>query len=142
MTNRRRERRAHARVDLGTGAVVFGADDFRGNYMVQNLCAKGALLTGSMRGNVALTRGEQVNLLLQLPDGPSIELEAKVVRCAATTDQLMALAVEFETVSPSVEDAIHEALLGAIDPGHRPSRPDLFDDQVEEAVVAEVTAHA
>lgn len=118
-----RERRKHSRLDITATAVLFYEGVELGHYLVQNLCAGGALFTG----NVGIDHGENVQVILQLANGPPLEIDARVVRQVNTVSDLAALAVEFEHESTTTEDVIHEALLGALDPEYAPFNPDLVE---------------
>jgi len=104
------ERRRHARGDLPLTAVLFQRDATLGRFVVQNLSASGALLTG--RRDVSTD--ERVRVLLALPGRDPLVLAGRVARRASAPNQLYALAVQFKHSTPGTEDEIQEALVAEI----------------------------
>lgn len=115
------ERRVHQRADLAAVAIVVRGGTDVGRFLVQNLSAAGALLTG---GNGAQV-GDSVLIRLEVSGHTPVVVNARVLR-RAQTDDVTALAVEFRHRSPDTEDAIHEAVLGALEDAER-SQP-FFKD--------------
>lgn len=88
-------------------AVLFQRDATLGRFVVQNLSASGALLTG--RRDVDID--QRVRVLLPLPGREPLVLAGRVARRASAPNQLYALAVQFRHRSPLTEDEIQEALV-------------------------------
>jgi len=112
-------RRSHERVSVPTTAVLFQGEAAVGRYVVQNVSAGGALLTGRR------TVGPQADVRLLLPlvgDEPMV-LGARIKRRAQALNGLVAVAVAFEHESALSETAFREAVLHAgprSDPEKRP----------------------
>src|SRR5687767_10283876 len=100
------ERRRFPRVDLRASAMLLQRGGAVGRFVVQNLSASGALLTGAR----VVRRSAPLRLLLELPGGVAVTLGARVRR-RATIGDLVALAVSFRHIQESSEDRIQEALL-------------------------------
>ena len=103
------DRRRHVRsaaADVPLTAVVFMRDVAVGRFIVQNLSAGGALLTG--RRDVPLD--ERVRVMLPLPGRDPLVVDGRVARRADAGNEIVALAVQFRHKSPRTEDEIHEAL--------------------------------
>jgi len=111
----RRERRHHNRLSLPASAILFLDGVELGHYIVQDLCAGGALLTGSVATTM---KGDVVQVLLHLPGQPPLEIDACVRRMVDTVGHMVAVGIEFEHEDAFTEDAIQEALLGALDPDY------------------------
>ncbi len=118
------ERRAHRRVDLPATAVLMRGGVDAGRFIVQNLSAAGALLTG--HGD--LPDGAAVQLRLEFDAGNRVVLRGRVVRRAETGANMVALAIAFRHASPDTEDAIQQAVLDALEVAVR-SEPFFKDVQ-------------
>jgi hypothetical protein len=105
------ERRAHRRVDLPATAVLLRGGVDAGRYIVQNLSAAGALLTGGGR----VPPGSAVQLRLEINGHEPVVVHGRVLRSAATVADMCALAVSFRHRSPDTEDAIQQAVLDALE---------------------------
>lgn len=103
-------------------AVVFERERTLGRFVVQNLSAGGALLTG--RHDVG--RNETVRVLLPLPGREPLVLWGRVVRRASAPNQLHVLGIEFEHPTPTTEDAIQEALVSEIQRRACASKPGVL----------------
>lgn len=113
------ERRSHSRGDLPITAVLFKRNATLGRFVVQNLSAGGALLTGQHDVDV----DERVRVVLPLPGREPLVLSGRVVRRASAPNQLCVLGVEFEHRSPRTEDEIQEALVTEIQRRATSSKP-------------------
>jgi CheY-like chemotaxis protein len=104
------DRRRFLRREVLATAAIFSSDRLHGVFLVQNLSAGGASLVGDM----PLPPGDTVTMLLQFPGKSSVSVSARVVRqVKATKDRRFAVA--FVDLSPEDEDAIHEAIVGALE---------------------------
>ena len=132
------DRRAHPRVGLTTTATLVQRGEPVGRFMVQNLSAGGALLTGAPH----VSRAAPVRLVLELPDGP-LTVDAELHR-SVDVGGLVALAVAFRHVEPRSEDRIQDAVLGMLDKGYRDTHPAVVVVDVSErarlTLAAELTA--
>jgi hypothetical protein len=108
------ERRHHQRVDVRATAILERGGQ-RARYLVQNLSAHGALLTGT--DDVA--DATPLDLELELPGRDRVSVRAKVLRRAPAAGDMVALAVAFRHRSPDTEDAIQQAVLEALEEAHR-----------------------
>lgn len=104
------ERRSHPRADLGATAVLVMGGRDTARFVVQNLSARGALLTGSRSLDVA----RPCSLRLELGSAQPVTLRARVVRRAPIVRGLFALAVEF-VHRADTEDAVQQAVLEALE---------------------------
>lgn len=107
------DRRRHTRSTAANApltAVVFMRDVAVGRFIVQNLSAGGALLTG--RRDVPLD--ERVRVMLPLPGRDPLVVEGRVSRKADAGNDIVALAVQFRHGNPRTEDEIQEALAGEL----------------------------
>ncbi len=100
------ERRSRQRVDLGATAVLMMGGQATARFVVQNLSARGALLTGS----AALEVTRPCALRLELSHSGPVSIRARVVRRATIVQGLFAVAVEFVHRGDS-EDAVQQAVL-------------------------------
>lgn len=105
------ERRKHRRVDLPATAVLIRGGLDAGRYVVQNLSAAGALLTGD--GDVEV--GTPVQFRLEMDGHAPVSVRGRVVRRAETVSDLVVLAVAFHHRRPDTEDAIQQAVLDALE---------------------------
>ena len=103
------DRRGEPRLGAPASAVLLVAGEEVGRYAVDNLSIDGALITGE----VALRRGERIQLLLQVGRAHPIEVDARVVHRQSTPAHDCALGVTFEHTSAATEDSLREALLGS-----------------------------
>jgi hypothetical protein len=105
------ERRTHRRMDLSATAVLLKSGVDTRRYIVQNLSAAGALLTGE--GDVA--SGSEVVLRLEIHGHAPVVVRGRIVRRAETVANMVAMAVSFRHRSPDTEDAIQQAVLDALE---------------------------
>lgn len=105
------ERRRHRRSDLPATAVLVRGGLDSGRYVVQNLSAAGALLTGDADVEV----GTPVELRLEFADHDPVRVRGRVVRRAETVAEMVVLAIAFRHRSPDTEDAIHQAVLDSLE---------------------------
>lgn len=105
------DRRRHARSELMATAVVFSARKLHGTYLVQDLSAGGACLLGQLD----VTPGSKLSLLLQFPGKTSFSVEAIVIRHDALGPMRERTAVNFTQIPADQEDTIHEAILAALE---------------------------
>ncbi len=105
------DRRAHSRADLPATAVLLRGGVDAGRYIVQNLSAAGALLTGDADVDV----GSPVQLRLEIGGRSPVVVKGRVVRRAQTVANLVALAINFRHRSPDTEDAIQQAVLESLE---------------------------
>lgn len=118
------ERRAHRRVDLSATAVLMRGGLDAGRFIVQNLSAAGALLTGA-----GIVPDEPtVQLRLEIDGRSPVVVRGRVVRRAETGADMVALAISFRHPSPDTEDAIQQAVLDALEVAVR-SEPFFKDVQ-------------
>jgi len=101
------DRRKHPRFNVPATASIFHDGLELGRYLVQNLSLGGALLTGDSKAPEDVV----VQVLLELDDHRSIEIEARVVRHLYAFGQTTALAIAFEHADSYSEDMITEAML-------------------------------
>jgi hypothetical protein len=111
-------------MDLPATAVLLRSGVDTGRYIVQNLSAAGALLTGD--GDV--TPGSEVVLRLEIDGHAPVVVRGRIVRRAETGADMVALAVSFRHRSPDTEDAIQQAVLDALELAVR-SEPFFKDAQ-------------
>ena len=104
------ERRAHRRIDLPASAVLLRGGTEAQRFVMQNLSAAGALLTGSR----PLPENRLLLFRLDLPAHAPIAVRGKVSRQAVVAG-MYALAIEFVDPSPETEDAIQQAMLDALE---------------------------
>ena len=97
------ERRENLRADVPATAFVADADNASGPYLVENLSAGGALLSGGPR----FPTGAPVQVLLRLPERAALSVDGVVARRAKGD----AFAVSFIHQDDEVKDAIHEIVL-------------------------------
>jgi len=105
------ERRSQRRAGVAALASLVREGVTVGRFLVQNLSASGALLTGrdlAKDGDLLLVR-------LELPGRAPMSLSARVVRRVPTPSDLTAFAVEFRHRSPDTEDAIQQVVLDALE---------------------------
>jgi CheY-like chemotaxis protein len=113
----RSERRSHDRAHLLATAIVLRRDRPVGRYVVQNLSAGGALLTGSH----PVEPGTRIRVLLRFPDQKMVTLHAKVARRSRTEGDVVSLAVTFRHRSDATQDVIQQEALAALLRSCRPS---------------------
>ena len=101
-----RERRLHPRFAALSPALVVGEGGVTSHCLVEDLSAGGARISG----NPALTVGEQVRLLLQLPGRGPFSLHGSVVRRFGDQSNPAAFGISFKQApqrqSRSVEDTV------------------------------------
>jgi PilZ domain len=105
------ERRGERRVDVPATAIVVKGGADAGRFLVQNLSATGALLTGGD----AVRVGDSVLLRLEVMGHRPVVIQARVLRRASASSDVTALAVEFRHRSPDTEDAIQQVVLDALE---------------------------
>ncbi len=119
------DRRRHARSPVMARCQVFSADLHHGEFLVQDLSAGGACLTGRIvdgESTVPMGVGQKLRLLMELPAalaaplaGPAtLTLSGRVVRVLThvTPGQF---AVEFVGVSAEDEDLIQDSVTLALE---------------------------
>jgi hypothetical protein len=127
------ERRRFQRVDLRATAMLLQRGGAIGRFVVQNLSASGALLTGAHD----VRRSAPLRLVLELPGGEAVTLGVRVRR-RATIGDVVALAVSFRHLQASSEDRIQEAILDQLDRSHREEHPAVLVVEEEPALRAEL----
>lgn len=105
-TNRARDRRKHRRAAVNATAVLLDEGVELGHYLVQNLSAGGALLTGDDGPEL----GSLLTVLLEIEGQTPFELAGHVIRRKERLGQLSAIAVAFEHESGYTEDLILSAM--------------------------------
>lgn len=93
------ERRRHPRAGVSTSTTAYLDDVERTRYVVENLSAGGALLSGGPH----LPVGAELSLILHIREGRTISVRARVVRHGDSTT----LGVEFIGLGAADEDLIH-----------------------------------
>ena len=106
-----RDQRAHRRVELPASAVFLENGQECGRYVVQNLCAAGALLTGS----VGLYEGQEAEFRIELTPERAVAVRGRVLRRASIDRGMWALALELVDPTADVEDEIQQAVLEALE---------------------------
>jgi hypothetical protein len=81
-----------------------------GDYLIENLSAGGALLVHGPR----LCPGTRLRVVLRGAGMRPLSLQAIAVRLDNAPDCRLMTAVKFVSVSPSIEDAIHQTVLRAL----------------------------
>jgi hypothetical protein len=111
---RQAERRSKHRVDLDGRAVLFQRGDHLGQYVLENLSAGGAWITGDR----SVRPGHLVHLLIDLaPRSETLSLTGSVRRTRAESNggsSTTGMAIAFPALSADQEDAIHDAVLRAL----------------------------
>jgi hypothetical protein len=113
-----RDRRSNHRVDLDGRAVLFQRGDHVGQYILENISAGGALISGASD----LRPGHLVHLLIDLASGAgTMSLTGSVRRVrdhshgnGNENGSGVGLAISFPVLSADQEDAIHDAVLRAL----------------------------
>lgn len=105
------ENRRHRRSEVVATVTAFSSDKLFGTFLVQDLSAGGACLLG----DVAVPLGTRVNMFLQFAGRPVLSLTATVVRHAQEGSAHHQTAVSFADLRPDQEDAIHEAIVAALE---------------------------
>ena len=118
------DRRRFPRVETQMTALVLGAGNFAGNYLVANLSAGGALLVGG--GEMPHESG--VTLMLQLPGHKALSLRADVVRRDERPGGQHHFGVAFRDVVPDEEDCLRRAVLAMLGEKNPVSRVLVVDD--------------
>jgi PilZ domain len=103
------ERRRSVRVPLLATGTLLRNKEHIGTYRVLNLSAGGVLLAGTL----PVSRTDKLELLLQLPTGRPLRLEAIVAR-ESSGPPTPAFALQLVRVSPGAEDLIHGAVVTAL----------------------------
>ena len=101
----RSDRRRWPRVKLPISVQVLRDHRPLGTYMVANLSAGGALLSGGPE----VAPGTEIEILLHFAGRRPVALPARVVRSAPS------IAVSFHRLSPDQEDLIHDAVLSHLE---------------------------
>lgn len=91
-------------------AVVLKRGKPVGRFVVQDLSASGALLTGSR----PLDPGTRVRVVLRFPDCDHVTLDARVQRAGRATAGVASIAVAFRHRSDATEDLIQREALAAL----------------------------
>jgi hypothetical protein len=103
------ERRRSVRVPLLATGRLLRDKEHVGTYRVLNVSAGGVLLAGTL----PVSRTDKLELLLQLPSGRPLRLEAIVAR-EWSGPPTPAFALQLVRVSPGAEDLIHGAVVTAL----------------------------
>lgn len=111
------DRRFHGRSDLLATAVVVHRDRPVGRFVVQNLSAGGALLTGSR----PLPVGRRVRVLIRFSAQRTVAVWGKVVRRSPEAGGVVSMAVSFRHPTDTTQDAIQQEALAALLRAARPS---------------------
>lgn len=106
------ERRKHPRSRIGATAMVLRDGTVQGEYLVENLCASGALLAC---GRNAPSLDEYLQIILRMPRRPALTLDARVVRQEAHPTGETAIALEFKHVPVWMEDVIQKAVVYSLE---------------------------
>ena len=134
------ERRLYVRARVVATATAWVRGLCRGSYIVENLSLGGVYLSGGP----AVRAGEELKLVLELPQGP-IEVRGKVVRSEAQARD-WSLAVRFDSLPRRTSEAIGKVVAQALDAAARDAslRPEptvlVVDDSfyVREALVRDI----
>ena len=106
------DRRKHPRGAVVATATIVAAGRWVGLYACENLSASGALLFGPDR----LRRGDSVRVKLHLEGRGPVEVDARIVRQTQHPERPQpTYAVRFIKVAADHEDAIHNAVMDAIE---------------------------
>jgi len=89
-----------------------------GRYLVEDLSTEGAVLTG----NALVPRRRPVRIQLPVPGCETLSLRARVVRQQQDAWERVALAVVFQHLPPTAEDAIQDAVVAALEMAERRER--------------------
>ncbi len=108
---RDQEKRAHRRVELPASAIFIEDGQESRRFVVQNLCAAGALLTGS----VGLYEGQEGEFRIELTPERAVAVRGRVLRAAPIERGIWALALELVEPTADVEDEIQQAILDALE---------------------------
>jgi CheY-like chemotaxis protein len=120
------ERRKHERGKLSAIGIVWSNDQGPVRYVVEDLSASGALLSGGPE----LPLGDKIGLSLHTAGVHLVDVRAEVIRHTPTHRT----AVAFRDVRPLDEDMIQQAVLGALEAYRRgdcPARHVLVVDDSE-----------
>lgn len=109
------ERRQRQRASVAAMATVVKDGIVVGRYVVQNLSAAGALLTG----RDGAREGDGLWVRLEVPGRPRLVVRARVVRRAAAASDLTAIAVAFRHATVDGEDAVQQVVLDALEERER-----------------------
>jgi hypothetical protein len=131
------ERRSHRRVELTATAIVLHREQPVGRFVVQNLSASGALLTGSH----PVAQGKRVRVLLSFPDQRMVAVSGRVVRQCDAMGHVVSLAVAFRHCPAATQDLIQQEALTALLRAGKPSVVVLADrPEVRRRLAHEVEA--
>ena len=119
------ERRRHARSPVIARCQVFSADQHHGEFLVHDLSAGGACLTGRIvngESTIPVGVGQKLRLMLDLPATPpapnttpsTLTLSGRVVR-VLTQATPGRFAVQFVGVSAEDEDLIQDSVALALE---------------------------
>ena len=106
------ERRKHARSRIGATAMVLRDGVVQGEYLVENLCAGGALLAC---GGRVPTLAQHLQIVLRMPRRPALTLKAQVVRQESRRTGETFIALEFVHVPMWMEDVIQKAVVYSLE---------------------------
>lgn len=109
------ERRQRRRANVAAMATVVKDGIVVGRYVVQNLSAAGALLTG----RDGAREGDGLWVRLEVPGRPQLVVRARVVRRAPAASDLMAMAIAFRHSDADGEDAVQQVVLDALEDRER-----------------------
>ena len=108
-----RDRRSSRRVDLDGRAVLFQRGDRIGQYVLENISAGGALISGESN----VRPGHLVHVLIDLESGHgtmSLTGSVRRVQHENGNGKGNGVAISFPILSADQEDAIHDAVLRAL----------------------------
>src|SRR5262245_21902897 len=105
-----RERRLHPRAELRAVATLTAESRRLGPYVVGNLSAGGLSAQGGH--DAGLAPGTRVEITVDLEGGGTSFLNGRVARPPSRES---GLTIVFCDVAPELEDAIHEAVLAALE---------------------------
>lgn len=113
----RGDRRSHGRSDLWATAVVLHRGRPVGRFVVQNLSAGGALLTGSH----SLDVGRRVRVILRFSAQRMVAVWGRVVRRSPEAGGVVSLAIAFRHPTDATQDTIQEEALAGLLRAGRPA---------------------
>ncbi len=104
-------RRRSFRVRVPGGVVDLTGPEYGGTWQVINLSSRGVLI----QGEEVLQLGTPCRLLLWLPDGAGINIQAQVRRCERLVHSIVRLALEFQELNASTAECIMGLVASELD---------------------------